>query len=312
MRDTVNVSDSSADCQSVHIAFFRNSRTASGKAERVTWDKLRAVVLRPRRQGPKVGRSFVPARLKSQGNGQVRRRRPDVEARTMIVLDVERNKVTGELPPSVQEAVRRIEAMGWEALVYTSHSHTEAEPRYRVMLRLDREIPYPHLPVVELAAEYLDLAGVIDRSKVGPASLFYLPSGEGDLTHHTAVAVDGTPLSAGWVMQLSAMRLTWTQAAQAEVRAEAMAAAVLRREARVARGEDPDDSLIEKIRGHLDPREVLQEHGYQPVGDVFLYPGSQTGVAGVHILLGDDAVERVTAITREIPWRPTTCRTGVA
>ena len=65
------------------------------------------------------------------------------------------------------------------------------------MVPLDSEIA-PDLPPVEILAQQLGVNGVIDRSKRGPASLFYIPSAASfeDLDGHETHVVTGNPYGA--------------------------------------------------------------------------------------------------------------------
>ena len=83
------------------------------------------------------------------------------------------------------------------------------------------------------------------------------------------------------------------EAEQARQRAEALETATRRREERIRQGVDRNSSIIDSIRDRLDLAGELIGHGYKPVGDKYLYPASETGVAGVYILSGRDGVERV-------------------
>jgi hypothetical protein len=137
--------------------------------------------------------------------------------------------------------------------------------------------------------------GVLDRSKRSAASLFYAPSAEpGQLLCHQTVVVDGDPVEADWITKL-AQRIHDTRDAERErQRQEALKAAEKRCAERLARGYDPDDSLIEKIRARLDLGTELEAHGYQLCGDdQYLYPKSESGIAGVYVLHGSDGIDRV-------------------
>jgi hypothetical protein len=132
--------------------------------------------------------NFVAARFQLEPDGRrVRRKKERLIARTAVALDCETNKQTGEIPPAFANSVERVRATGWAAVVYTSHGHTGAAPRYRIVLPLSEEIA-PELPAAEVVAERLQLTGVLDRSKVGASNLFYLPSMPPDASeddHHT-------------------------------------------------------------------------------------------------------------------------------
>jgi hypothetical protein len=105
---------------------------ALGDPECMTWRQFVGVFWF-RREGPKDGPAFVPARFSLEANSrQVRRLKTNLLARTAIALDIEGNPKTGELPPDLDEAARRAEAKGLASLLYSSHSHVPpATVRYR-------------------------------------------------------------------------------------------------------------------------------------------------------------------------------------
>ena len=185
---------------SLTVSYFPTafpSGPAFGTEATTTWQTFANQICCGRRKGDKDGRGFVPARFQPEPDGQVRRIKANLVARTAIVLDIETNKQTVEGPPPVAVAVARIKDQNWAATVYTSHSHSPEAPRYRIVLPLSAEIA-PDLPAVEVAAGQLGLAGTLDRTKTGAASLFYLPSSRpNDVEHHEAVEVVGAPISAG-------------------------------------------------------------------------------------------------------------------
>ena len=129
---------------------------------------------------------------------------------------------------------------------------------------------------MEILAQQLGVEGVIDRSKRGPASLFYLPSAASfdDLDHHEAHVVAGEPYDAARMEKEAGALLAERQAEQDRIAAEAHAAAQARLEARIAAGFDPDDSLIEKLRQRFDLASVLTAHGYDRQGTKFRHPNS--------------------------------------
>ena len=265
---------------------------ALGIMQAMTWSGLRNL-LGERREGGKDGPNIVLARFAPEPSGAVHRLKEKVLARTAIALDCETDKKTGEVPPPVQEVVARLEAKHWTAAVYTSHSHNEAAPRYRIVLPLTAEIPH-ELPAVEVIAHELDLDGVLDRGKIGAASLFYLPSCKpGQITCHQSVAIDGQPIDAAWMTENARRLLAEREAVQAEHRAAVMVEAERRRAARLMSGKKDSEKLIASIRDHLDLEGELMKHGYAKRSGKFLYPGSESGIPGVHIMTGNDGVERV-------------------
>ncbi len=265
---------------------------ALGVMDPMTWLGLKDL-LGKRREGGKDGPNIVLARFAPEPNGAVHRLKEKVLARTAIALDCETDKKTGEVPPPVQEVVARLEAKGWTAALYTSHSHTDAAPRYRIVLPLTAEIPH-ELPAVEVIAHELELDGVLDRGKIGAASVFYLPSCvPGQQSNHQTVAIDGLPIDAAWMTKNANRLLAEREAIQAERRAAVMVEAEKRRAARLKSGKKDSENLIASIRDHLDLEGELMKHGYAKRSGKFLYPGSESGIPGVHIMAGNDGVERV-------------------
>ncbi|HVC62386.1 MAG TPA: hypothetical protein VND19_18740 [Acetobacteraceae bacterium] len=265
---------------------------ALGDPERTTWGEF-ASVFTWRREGQKDGPNFVPARFTLEPDGRhVRRLKRNLTARTAIALDVETNKKTGEIPPLLTEAAARITAAGWAAVLYSSHNHHPAAPRYRIILPLSEEIDHD-LPAVEVVAELLGLRGVLDQSKVGAASLFYCPSRpQGGEDHHHTEIIPGTSINAAGMREAAGAILAERQAEADRVAAVAHAEAAARRDAKIAAGFDPDDSLIEKLRSRFDLDDVLRSHGYDKAGTKYRHPNSTSGSYGADIKIFG-GIERV-------------------
>jgi hypothetical protein len=267
---------------------------AYGDPEVITWENF-CGVLWHRRHGPKDGPGFCAARFKLEDDGRhVRRLKANVLARTAVCMDIEASKKTGEIPPSLEELAKRITGQAWAAALWTSHNHLPLNDlRYRVVLPLSQEID-ASLPTVEVIADDLGLAGVLDRSKLGAASYFYLPSCSGDDTAdlHQEIIVPGAPLDGHWISVRARELQAARDAEAARAAAAAHAEAEERRQQRIAAGFDPDDSLIEKIRTHLDLGEILRAHGYKQQGAAWRHPNSTSGSfgAGIKTLGG---IERV-------------------
>jgi hypothetical protein len=275
----------------IHVAWFEvaqvSGRPAIGTCEDISWPDFVSVVCDHRRIGDKDGPGFVPARFNTEqpGGRHVRRLARNAIARTAVALDCEPSKKTGELPPMPAEVAERLQRKGWAGVVYTSHSHVRGSNiRYRVVVPLSEEIE-PDLPACEVVASQLNLEGVLDTSKVGPAAFFYLPScgDEEALGQHEALICHGQPIDAGWMRDSAGAVLAQRQAEQERLAAEAHAEAAARREAKLAAGIDPDDSLIEKIRGRLDLDSALLGHGYDKQAGKYRHPNSSSGQFGADI-----------------------------
>lgn len=85
----------------------------------------------------KTLRYFVGAVLKGPRHDE------NVVARTMVTMDIERNKNTPAEPPSPQTIASRLRALGESGWIYTSIGHTPEHPRYRVVLPLVEPITAP-------------------------------------------------------------------------------------------------------------------------------------------------------------------------
>lgn len=283
---------------SVHVSWFDNQgeqgKPALGQPETLTWAHF-VSIFEYRRDGIKDGPCFAPTRFELEHDKRhVRRVGSNARARTCLVLDVEANKITGEVAPPLSEAVERAQSAGLACLGYNSHSHAKEKPRYRLVVPLTAEIA-PDLPAPEILAEQLGLSGVLDRSKLNPASIFFLPSRPYDAPddlHHTIV-IPGRAMDAAWMTEKAGALLATRQAEQDRVTAEAMEAAAARRAEKIAAGFDPSDSLIEKLRSRFDLASVLAAHGYDRAGGKYRHPNSESGGFGANIKALGDGIERV-------------------
>jgi hypothetical protein len=129
------------------------------------------------------------------------------------------------------------------------------------------------------------VSDVLDRSKFGAASYFYLPSCSGDDTAdlHQEIIVAGAPIDAQWLTERATALLEAREAERERQSAEAHAKAQERLQARLTAGFDPSDSLIEKLRQRLDLDATLKAHGYAVRGGKYRHPNSQSGSYGADI-----------------------------
>jgi hypothetical protein len=215
------------------VAIVPDNCPAIGDPERTTWGAFTSV-FEYRREGDKDGCCFAGALFRVEADGRhVRRKKAHLLARTAIALDIETNKETGEVPPSPDQAIARARALGFACLVYTSHSNRPGDIRYRAVLPLSGEIPHD-LPAPEVMAEALGLLGVLDTSKIGAESVFYLPSCPyGALDLHQTIIIPGAPIDAAWIMDRAGALQAARQAEAERIAAEAQAEAAARREAKI-------------------------------------------------------------------------------
>jgi hypothetical protein len=280
-----------ADNMRLSIAWFPTAMPngrAIGDLEQTTWGNFSGVFWF-RREGPKDGPGFCAARFKLEDDGRhVRRLKANLCARTAIAADIEPSRATAEIPPTPDELAKRIEAIGWAAALWTSHNHRPPDNiRCRAVLPLSEEINH-ELPAVEIIADYLGLTSVLDRSKLGASSFFYLPScphEAGEL--HQEIIIPGAAVDASRLVERAKALLEVREAEAEGAAAEAHAEAAARRAQRLATGFDPDESLIEKIRPRLDLDAILRAHGYDRTGRgsaaKYRHPNSQSGSFGANL-----------------------------
>ena len=125
--------------------------------------------------------------------------------RTLVALDIETNKKTGEVPPAFASTRENLKILGVLAVMWTTHSHTRELPRYRVLMPLATPIDYageidPYS--TRSVALQLKLHGVSDASKFGAVSLFYLPRHPEAAEHATAV-ITGEPIYFGMLLTMA-------------------------------------------------------------------------------------------------------------
>src|SRR6185437_15563480 len=94
---------------------------------------------------------------------------------------------------------------------------------------------------------------------------------------------DGNAINAAWMRDCAGALLAQRQAEADRLAAQAHAEAAERREAKIAAGFDPEDSLIEKLRSRFDLDHVLLSHGYDKIGSKYRHPNSGSGSYGADI-----------------------------
>lgn len=128
--------------------------------------------------------------------GTITGRRADtnVQARTLLTLDVEQGKNDDQPPPPPERVSERLEALGGAGWVYTSLSHVPSSPRYRVVLPLGAPITgTPEEMQASLQASTVDAAKKLGiESWTKPESWvlsqpMYLPAKLKGGTHYQSV-----------------------------------------------------------------------------------------------------------------------------
>lgn len=202
----------------INLTFFADSHDNVGRAVTTTWGKLAARLTR-HDEGNKDG----PALACATFNG--RRGNAALVARSLIALDIEANKITGEVPPAPQDMAGILAGKRLACAVWTTHSHTAAEPRWRAVFPLSKPIPLPDddaratdMFLSPTTAAQLGLAGVADRSKFGASSLMFLPRHPSGGEWYAKV-FEGDPIDTDELMAISIMVSEKVQADEAKVAA---------------------------------------------------------------------------------------------
>jgi hypothetical protein len=173
------------------------------------------------------------------------------------------------------EAERIVTTAGLCAIIYTSPSHTDAAPRWRVLCFCSRE--YPPAERARFLARLNGLLGGIFSHESWTLSQSYYFGSVKRNPAHRVVVVDGTCIDLADYLDASAI-LPAPQEAQAALREDRS-----RRVADPPRLRDQGDSLIEQIRARLDLASVLAGHGYARRGNVWRHPNSKSGAYGLNI-----------------------------
>jgi predicted P-loop ATPase len=120
--------------------------------------------------------------------GGGRRKANSIRSRALVTLDIDYGR------PGTVEVVREIlDGTAW--CLYSTHSHTPENPRYRLVLPLSREVtPEEYIPIARRVADDIGI-DLFDSSTYEPSRLMYWPScpADGEFVFETG---DGEPLDA--------------------------------------------------------------------------------------------------------------------
>lgn len=301
--------ENGANLDLARVAYFDRFNDNTPKYEIKSFADLAAGL--KHEAGEKDGRAI------SAGLFRGTRGNDNVAARGRIILDIESNKKTGEIPPRPEEASQRITEIGWNAAIYTSHSHTTDLPRYRVILEIDAPVYYSSekeqhaidlavdLHAVNAVASRLGLDGVLDTTKRGPASLFFLPRCPAERLSESRVLITaGKPIVTGKLYDKARMLYEAEEAARLKQREAAKKEAAARAERRRQQGYTETGKLIEQLRQVMPSMSdwlAMNHYTYFKRTDRWLHPKSQSGIPGVHVWTGDDGVDRITSYHESDP-----------
>jgi hypothetical protein len=159
----------------VVYTMFQSTHDNRGSEYRTPWSAL-GRRLAQHQEGTKEGTAIAC------GTFSGTRGRASLLARTLIALDVEVPKGASVQPPAPADVAAKLEALGLTGTVWTTHSHADHAPRYRVIVPLSEAMPLTSDEmrladgfVTRRLVQALSLEPVTDFSKIGSESLFFLP-----------------------------------------------------------------------------------------------------------------------------------------
>lgn len=263
------------------LTLFRNVHDTSGRVVERPWDAI-VPSLQTHHIGEKDGWCVAFATFSgNRGNGTL-------ASRSAIALDVETSKATGEIPPSEEVVARRLRALGCASVLWTTFNHTPNDPRYRVV------VPTPDIDLGNdtalllddwlspALAERLALSGVVDSSKFGAASLFFLPRHPVRGSNYRFASATEGPL-----VDLKAL---YQEAIDLMVADEAEQRALLRSTVAL---DDTTRGVIESFNKSHPVEQLLAQYGYQRRGRRWKSPHqSRDSAGGTEIRRDPDGSQR--------------------
>ena len=254
------------------VAFVRDLYTPVSEVKRASWATMTRG-LTTVQVGTKAGLAIVPGDIQ-QGDP---RDKAHVKEISLLFLDVEAKcemrdgvkVVVGPNPPPVETILTELQARNIKAIVYSTHSHTPENPRYRIVIEPARPLaPNEIRPSGLFVADMLGLSDCIDTSALEPARAFFLPRCDADkLNQFEAGDTDGKPLDVDKCL------------------ADAAIVTAAKQSALETRRTKSSGSVIETYNGAHDVGLLLEQDGYIPKGrNRWTYHGSTSGLPGVRLL----------------------------
>lgn len=216
------------------ITTGRSRLETEWKQREMTWQQLCAKLTRVKRTAETAAeyRAMTKAqkgRVKDIGGfvggtlRGARRKASEVTGRTLVTLDIDYG--TPSLPGLVADALA-----GTAWCIYTTHSHTQQEPRFRLVVPLDREVSADEYgPIARRIADDIGIT-LFDPSTYEPSRLMYWPSAPRD-GEFIGLTGDGDPAVADAILD---SYTDWRNAAEWPVDPRGMQPA-----AKGAKQEDP-------------------------------------------------------------------------
>ena len=173
------------------VAMLHDERSHVHAVHNVSFDEL-STALSHADIGKKTSNAWLPVDIPVGPRKQER-----VKSVSFLVLDVESHaepekddsgkpirdehgdiikRVIGPPPPTTDEILEELSQQGWTSFLHTTYSHTQDNPRYRLVFDLDRSLSPDELrPLGGYVASRLGIYECFDRACLEPARLFFAP-----------------------------------------------------------------------------------------------------------------------------------------
>jgi putative DNA primase/helicase len=148
----------------VAIAFYDNEKSRIPAEQQVSgWDSIIGLLTTHEIRSKKSGKAFAPHRLRPGAS----RSNDGVIALSMLVVDSDKGT-------SFDDVASRFE--GFQTVIYTTHSHTQAITKVRAVAPLSEEVQVEDWQAFLVGASDQFGEDIFDPSTKDPARLYYLPS----------------------------------------------------------------------------------------------------------------------------------------
>ncbi|PKY11546.1 hypothetical protein B1757_03840 [Acidithiobacillus marinus] len=254
----------------ITIGLVRNARDPRITARSVPWAEFCDGLSRPEIRQQKDGTGIIFATFSA-----AYRAGKNVSAITAVGFDVD-GKTHAPMHPA--EAHDVLMALDWRHLIYTTWSHTPAEPRYRVIVALDGPLDPRALRDAQTAILEQLPSGVsdaVDSACLGDrARLFYAPACPPD-------RADQFEFYAGGDKPLRSATLLMAAAARQAVREQQQAQ---RKDVTARFTANGGHSVIREFNSRYTVTEILESAGYVKKRNRWVSPNSKSGTPGIVVL----------------------------
>ncbi len=173
-----------ADVKVISITFFRNKSAAKLTARDMSLEELRELILGTNAD---VKDDLPLLKLATFGDKRSDKGSLRQDANVVSISGIEADYDEEETP--FEEATKIVEAAGLSALLYTSPSHTEEKPRWRVLCPTSHDLP--PMERAKLVARVNGLFGGVFAPESFTLSQSYYYGSVNNNAEHCAVIVDG-------------------------------------------------------------------------------------------------------------------------